>query len=590
MGDTLIVRPNTDTLVIKTTQTKVVIGGSGSVAGPGSGPAGAQGPTGNTGATGATGPQGATGPAGANGINGANGVGVPTGGTTGQVLQKQSGTNYDTIWVTAGTGSGTVTGGSGGTTGLTLTGTTTLTLGGTLNEGSGGTGLDASGATDGQVLIGNGSGFTLATLTQGTGVTITNGAGMITISATGGGASPLTTKGDIYCFSAADDRLPVGTDGHPVIADSGQATGLNYGDNDVRQAAAPTFAGLTISGATAGFNGVAYTFPGADAAGVLTSDGAGNLSWTAGGGGGMTNPMTTDGDLIIGGTAGAPTRRVIGSQNNVLCVDAGIPTWFAQVTIDAGGTGVDLSATGPGVVYQASLGAALSILANAAGVLTNDGAGGLSWVSGGGLSVTDGTTTVSGVTSIDFTSGATVTDGGGGLAQIAIAGGGGGGLTSPLTTKGDIWAYSTTDARFPVGSDGAIMVADASQTFGFAWVGAATGSGAVIPRIDASWGAIETDTDGATITFDLSKSNKHTVTLGDNRTLDVSNPTTGQVFSIRLVQDGTGGRTVTWWAGIIWPGGSAPSLSTSPGAVDRFVFECTGTGAYDGHIAGLGLS
>ena len=40
--------------------------------------------------------------------------------------------------------------------------------------------------TDGQLLIGNGTGFTLATLTQGSNITITNAAGSITIAATGG--------------------------------------------------------------------------------------------------------------------------------------------------------------------------------------------------------------------------------------------------------------------------------------------------------------------------------------------------------------------------------------------------------------------
>ena len=55
---------------------------------------GDKGNTGATGATGATGPQGPTGPA------GADGVGVPSGGTTGQVLSKASGTDYDTEWTT----------------------------------------------------------------------------------------------------------------------------------------------------------------------------------------------------------------------------------------------------------------------------------------------------------------------------------------------------------------------------------------------------------------------------------------------------------------------------------------------------------
>jgi hypothetical protein len=62
------------------------------------------GPTGPiaAGVTGATGPSsnvtGPTGPAGANGTAGAAGQGVPTGGATGYVLTKNSGTNYDTIW------------------------------------------------------------------------------------------------------------------------------------------------------------------------------------------------------------------------------------------------------------------------------------------------------------------------------------------------------------------------------------------------------------------------------------------------------------------------------------------------------------
>jgi len=117
----------------------------------------------------------------------------------------------------AGTGDGSVTSvsGSGGSTGLTLAGgaittTGTLTLGGTLAVASGGTGNTSY--TDGQLLIGNssGGGLTKATLTQGSGVTITNGNGTITINATGSGGSvtsvasgngltggPITTTGTL---------------------------------------------------------------------------------------------------------------------------------------------------------------------------------------------------------------------------------------------------------------------------------------------------------------------------------------------------------------------------------------------------------
>jgi hypothetical protein len=52
---------------------------------------------------GADGAQGPAGPAGADGAAGADGVGVPTGGTTGQVLAKASNTNFDAEWVDPGT-------------------------------------------------------------------------------------------------------------------------------------------------------------------------------------------------------------------------------------------------------------------------------------------------------------------------------------------------------------------------------------------------------------------------------------------------------------------------------------------------------
>src|SRR5262245_16989297 len=47
---------------------------------------------------GGVGPPGPAGPAGPTGPAGPAGVGVPAGGTTGQVLEKQTGTDYDTVW------------------------------------------------------------------------------------------------------------------------------------------------------------------------------------------------------------------------------------------------------------------------------------------------------------------------------------------------------------------------------------------------------------------------------------------------------------------------------------------------------------
>lgn len=96
-------------------------------------------------------------------------------------------------WDIAGTGGVTSVDVSGGTTGLTTSGgpiTTsgTITLAGTLGVSNGGTGLFSAPA-NGQLLIGNGTGYTLGTITQGSNIIVTNGSGSIQISAVVGGVS-----------------------------------------------------------------------------------------------------------------------------------------------------------------------------------------------------------------------------------------------------------------------------------------------------------------------------------------------------------------------------------------------------------------
>ena len=62
----------------------------------------------------------------------------------------------------------------------------------------GGTGQNTY--SDGQLLIGNTASNTLtkSTLTAGSGITITNGSGSITIAATGGGGGGTSTGGNVY--------------------------------------------------------------------------------------------------------------------------------------------------------------------------------------------------------------------------------------------------------------------------------------------------------------------------------------------------------------------------------------------------------
>ena len=95
---------------------------------------------------------------------------------------------------------------------------------------------------------------------------------------------------------------------------------------------------------------------------------------------------------------------------------------------------------------------------------------------------------------------------------------------------------------------------------------------------------------GNTATLDLSKGNIHHVTMpGGNITLAISNGTAGQIFIVRILQDGSGSRTVTWFTTIKWAGGSAPTLTTTASKADTLGFEVTGSNTYDGFIVGMNL-
>lgn len=100
---------------------------------------------------------------------------------------------------------------------------------------------------------------------------------------------------------------------------------------------------------------------------------------------------------------------------------------------------------------------------------------------------------------------------------------------------------------------------------------------------------IQSNTDGATVTFDLDEANTHTVVLGGNRTLALSNSDAGQKFIIRLTQDGLGSRTVTWFNTIKWAGGVTPTLTTTANKTDVFGFICTSANNYDGFVVGYNL-
>ncbi|SMH59476.1 hypothetical protein [Azospirillum agricola] len=85
-------------------------------------------------------------------------------------------------------------------------------------------------------------------------------------------------------------------------------------------------------------------------------------------------------------------------------------------------------------------------------------------------------------------------------------------------------------------------------------------------------------TDGPSIIPDFNAGNAFTVTLTGNRTL--ANPTNvpsdHQGGSITIRQDGAGNRTLSFGSAWKFTNGAIPSLSTTPNAVDKLVYEVFG--------------
>jgi hypothetical protein len=109
------------------------------------------------------------------------------------------------------------------------------------------------------------------------------------------------------------------------------------------------------------------------------------------------------------------------------------------------------------------------------------------------------------------------------------------------------------------------------------------------PKLIQPYTDIVTATDGATITFDLSQGHIQQVTLGGNRTLTISNAQVGSAFALKLIQDASGNRTVTWFSTIKWAGGVAPTLTPTANKADWFGFICTGANTYDGFVIAMNL-
>jgi hypothetical protein len=80
-----------------------------------------------------------------------------------------------------------------------------------------------------------------------------------------------------------------------------------------------------------------------------------------------------------------------------------------------------------------------------------------------------------------------------------------------------------------------------------------------------------------TVSLNFLTSNNQVLTLTGNPTLAFDGLTAGYTYTIELIQDATGTRTVTWpGSGLAWQGGSAPTLTVTASKTDLLGFYYDG--------------
>ena len=104
---------------------------------------------------------------------------------------------------------------------------------------------------------------------------------------------------------------------------------------------------------------------------------------------------------------------------------------------------------------------------------------------------------------------------------------------SPLTAKGDIFAYSTTNARLPVGSDGQTLVANSAATTGLQWQAPVQQNPVLNSAFQVWQRGTSVSVAASTVTY---TADRWQISTGANEAFTISRQATGDTTNLPSIQ------------------------------------------------------
>ena len=158
------------------------------------------------------------------------------------------------------------------------------------------------------------------------------------------------------------------------------------------------------------------------------------------------------------------------------------------------------------------------------------------------------------------------------LAASALVIGGGAGVAPSTTTTA---TGALTFLGTPTSANFAALLTDETGTGLNVFATAPTLSNPTITAYLETAPAIANSS--TAVTLALASGTVLSYTLTGNCTFTMPTATSGTSFMVKLIQDGTGGRTATF-TGVKWPGGTAPTITTTATTgTDLLSFVCINT-------------